>query len=232
MHVPSCCFFISNENLGENYPAGLDASNQLPGLLRRTLRVGKIPSHKSFQFVRTPSWYLISGHDVRLYLHCQSGSHRTFAQKMRCCSLRSDERLPVAQCRVRAVRPGCHNRRHLCPRKGSPLRVPREKAPPCWVSSSLVHDQVRQKRREALKTALYARGLGPNHLISCFVHAKLLQYCLTLQFYEPTRLLCTWDSPGKNTEVGCHFLLQGILPTWGLNQHLCVSHVGRWVLSH
>ena len=26
------------------------------------------------------------------------------------------------------------------------------------------------------------------------------------------RLLCTWDSPGKNTGVGCHFLLQGNLP--------------------
>ena len=24
----------------------------------------------------------------------------------------------------------------------------------------------------------------------------------------PTRLLCPWDSPGKNTGVGCHFLLQ------------------------
>ena len=26
----------------------------------------------------------------------------------------------------------------------------------------------------------------------------------------PTRLLRPWDSPGKNTGVGCHFLLQGI----------------------
>ena len=25
---------------------------------------------------------------------------------------------------------------------------------------------------------------------------------------EPTRLPCPWDSPGKNTAVGCHFLLQ------------------------
>ena len=25
---------------------------------------------------------------------------------------------------------------------------------------------------------------------------------------QPTRLLCRWDSPGKNTGVGCHFLLQ------------------------
>ena len=27
---------------------------------------------------------------------------------------------------------------------------------------------------------------------------------------QPTRLLCPWDFPGKNTVVGCHFLLQGI----------------------
>ena len=25
---------------------------------------------------------------------------------------------------------------------------------------------------------------------------------------QPTRLLCPWDSPGKNTGVGCHFLLR------------------------
>jgi len=27
----------------------------------------------------------------------------------------------------------------------------------------------------------------------------------------------SWDSPGKNTGVGCHFLLQGIFPTQGWN---------------
>ena len=26
--------------------------------------------------------------------------------------------------------------------------------------------------------------------------------------WKPTRLPCPWDSPGKNTGVGCHFLLQ------------------------
>ena len=31
---------------------------------------------------------------------------------------------------------------------------------------------------------------------------------------------CPWDSPGKNTGVGCHALLQGIFPTQGLNLHL------------
>ena len=30
---------------------------------------------------------------------------------------------------------------------------------------------------------------------------------------QPARLPCSWDSPGKITGVGCHFLLQGIFPT-------------------
>ena len=43
--------------------------------------------------------------------------------------------------------------------------------------------------------------------------AKSLQSCLTLcdsvpHRQQPTRLPCPWDSPGKNTQVGCHFLLQ------------------------
>ena len=34
-----------------------------------------------------------------------------------------------------------------------------------------------------------------------------------------------WDSSDKNTGVGCHALLQGILPTQGLNLHLlCLLH--------
>ena len=32
--------------------------------------------------------------------------------------------------------------------------------------------------------------------------------------------LCPWNFPWKNTGVGCHFLLQGIFPTQGLNLHL------------
>ena len=41
--------------------------------------------------------------------------------------------------------------------------------------------------------------------------AKSCQSCLTLcdpTGGQPTRLPCPWDSPGKNTAVGCHFLLQ------------------------
>ena len=40
--------------------------------------------------------------------------------------------------------------------------------------------------------------------------AKSLQSCLTARphRWQPNRLLRPWDSPGKNTGVGCHFLLQ------------------------
>ena len=37
---------------------------------------------------------------------------------------------------------------------------------------------------------------------------------------ESARLLCPWDSPGKGTGVGSHFLLWGIFPTQGLNPGL------------
>ena len=53
--------------------------------------------------------------------------------------------------------------------------------------------------------------------------AKSLQLCLTLcdpMVYNLARLLCPWDSPGKNTEVGRHALLQGIFLTQGWNPHL------------
>ena len=42
---------------------------------------------------------------------------------------------------------------------------------------------------------------------------------------QPSSLLCPWDSPGKNTGVGCHALLQGIFLIQGLNPHLlCLLH--------
>ena len=43
---------------------------------------------------------------------------------------------------------------------------------------------------------------------------------------QPTRLLCPCDSPGKNTGVGCHALLQGIFPIGGSN--LCLLYLLHW----
>ena len=67
------------------------------------------------------------------------------------------------------------------------------------------------------------------------VKVKAAQLCSTL--CDPMdcsllRLLCPWNSPGKNTGVGGHSLLQGIFPTQGLNPGL--PHCKRilYQLSH
>ena len=41
---------------------------------------------------------------------------------------------------------------------------------------------------------------------------------------------CPWDSPGKNTGVGCHALLQGIFLSQGLNLRLLSLLHCRWIL--
>ena len=60
------------------------------------------------------------------------------------------------------------------------------------------------------------------------------QLCLTLkpQGLQPARLLCPWSFPGKNTKVGCHFLLQGILLSQGLNPHILHWYMDSLLLSH
>ena len=47
-----------------------------------------------------------------------------------------------------------------------------------------------------------------------------------------TRLLCPWDTSGKNIGVGCHSHLQGIFPTQGLNPGLPHCRRILYCLSH
>ena len=49
---------------------------------------------------------------------------------------------------------------------------------------------------------------------------------------EPSRLLCLWDFPGKNTGVSSHFLLQGIFPTQRSNSRLLHWQADSLPLSH
>ena len=66
---------------------------------------------------------------------------------------------------------------------------------------------------------------------SCYHnYSKMLcvctQSCPTLcdpHGLQPTRLLCAWDFPSKNTGASCHFLLLGIFPTQGLNPRYFVD---------
>ena len=72
-----------------------------------------------------------------------------------------------------------------------------------------------------------------------FVSCSVVPDALQPHGLHPTRLLCPWDFPGKDTGVGCHFLLQRILPTQGSNLDLLhcrqilyrLSHQGRFFFS-
>ena len=69
-------------------------------------------------------------------------------------------------------------------------------------------------------------------LLPCCLDPNL---CLTLlqpHGLKLARLLYPWDFPGKNTGVGCPFLLQQIFPTQGLNPGLLHWQVGSLPLSH
>ena len=71
----------------------------------------------------------------------------------------------------------------------------------------------------------------PVHPVRCTVHSGMSDSLPPHGLY-PARLLCPWDSPGKNTGVGCHTLLQGIFPTQGSNPHLAHYRRILYHLSH
>ena len=61
---------------------------------------------------------------------------------------------------------------------------------------------------------------------------SVAQLCLTLCDHmdcSPSRLLCPWNFPGKNTGACCYLLLQEIFPTQGLN--LCLLNCLHWQLD-
>ena len=57
-------------------------------------------------------------------------------------------------------------------------------------------------------------------LVSVSVSRSVVPDSLRPHGLQSSRLLCPWDFPGKDTGVGCHFLLQGIFQTQGLNPSL------------
>ena len=67
---------------------------------------------------------------------------------------------------------------------------------------------------------------SPVVLLRCGNKVKATQPCPTLCYPMDCRLFCPWNSPGKNTGVGSHSLLQGIFPTQRLN--LCLLPC-RWI---
>ena len=73
------------------------------------------------------------------------------------------------------------------------------------------------------KTAAVSRAL---FITSLMCARSVISNSLGCYGLQPARLLCPWDSPGKNTGVSCLALLQGIFPTQGSN--LILLHLLHW----
>ena len=72
-------------------------------------------------------------------------------------------------------------------------------------------------------------------IITVWMYACVLSHQLVSDSSWPARLLWPGNFSGKTTGVGCHFLLQGILPTQGSNPCLlCLLHFRQilYPLSH
>ena len=71
----------------------------------------------------------------------------------------------------------------------------------------------------------------------CVLSRSQVQLFATHHVLQPARLLCLWDFPGKDTEVGCHFLLPGIEytssdPGIKPENDPGIFCIGRWILYH
>ena len=103
-----------------------------------------------------------------------------------------------------------------------------------------MHTQTAEPREGAPWSAEWAGVLSGSAVSSCVcvcvcvwvrAHAHVLsrvQLFVTPQTVARQAPL-PMDSPGKNTEVGCHVLLQGIFPTQGWDESLCTSCAGRQI---
>ena len=97
---------------------------------------------------------------------------------------------------------------------------------------------MRKKPTGRFNTDSFTPSEAPNHhskdcaahtVPCCCVGGSAVSDSLWPNGLQPTRLLCPWNSPGKNTGVGSHSLLQGIFLTQGSNP--CLLHC-RQVLYH
>ena len=97
--------------------------------------------------------------------------------------------------------------------------------------------KIKLKKRTARQTCLYHYGIKRLGVCVCVCVYMCMHTCSVMSNsvtygLQPTRLLRPWGSPGKNIGVGCHALLQGILPTQGSDQCLPPWQADSLPLSH
>ena len=69
-----------------------------------------------------------------------------------------------------------------------------------------------------------------NYLCVCVPAKSCLTLCDLMGCSPPGS--CPWNFPGKNTGVGCHFLLQGIFSPRNQTRVSCIFCIGRQILYH
>ena len=77
-----------------------------------------------------------------------------------------------------------------------------------------------RKRNSLPEESLLAFCVGLLCIHMCVLSLSVMSDSFATPWTVTGQVLHPWDSPGKNTGVGCHFLLQGIFPTQGSNSHL------------
>ena len=82
-------------------------------------------------------------------------------------------------------------------------------------------------------SSLFSSDDRPTHAVKRL--CSVAQPCPTLwdpMDCSPSGSFDPWDFPGKNTGVGCHFLLQGVFSTQGMTLQLLHCQAGSLPLSH
>ena len=107
-------------------------------------------------------------------------------------------------------------------------KIQAQKVVVSWEGDWNWNTEVQDPELGPLITTLYCCSTyhRPLFYLWCVSACSVVSDSLQAQGLWPTRLLYPWDFPGKNTAVGCHFLLQGIFPTQGSN--LCHLHLLHW----
>ena len=77
-----------------------------------------------------------------------------------------------------------------------------------------------ERAPQGLWQGLSLSGWPSNFSLFVVFSCKVMSYSFTTPWTVACQAPLPWDLPGKNTGVGCHFLLQGILPTLGPNAQL------------
>ena len=90
------------------------------------------------------------------------------------------------------------------------------------LNGQILNNREKGKQKLNSKNTGNTSGSGLNVWCACARVLGCVRLSVTLWTDLQARLLCPWNLPGKNTQMGCHFLLQGTVQTQGSNP--CLLH--------